>query len=114
MNNFDRGEQRDERIQTEIIVDAYTRDEQAMGWNIYLKETMDFPFEARYIEEREVSPLSKDETVQVAGVPRTEPSLRQQFVTVAWKGSELGVPLRQLETVDASKDTRQAIADWHY
>ncbi len=27
----------------EIIVDAYTPEEQAMGWHIYLEETMDFP-----------------------------------------------------------------------
>jgi hypothetical protein len=27
---------------------------------------------------------------------------------------ELGVPLEQLEPVDPSDDTEQAIADWHY
>jgi hypothetical protein len=52
--------------------------------------------------------------VRVVGVPGTEPSLRQQFVTVEWKGSELGVPLRQLKSVEATEDTEQAIADWHY
>lgn len=109
-----RDEEREERIKTEIIVDAYTREEQAVGWKIYLEETMDFPFEARCIEEREVSPLSESETVQVVGIPQTEPSLRQQFVAVEWNGSELGVPLRQLEPVEASEDTKQAIADWHY
>lgn len=110
----ERDEEREERIRMEITVDAYTPEEQAMGWKIYLEETMDFPFEARCIEEREVSPLSEGETVQVVGVPRTEASLRQQFVTVEWKGSELGVPLRQLEPVEASDDTEQAIADWQY
>lgn len=109
-----RVEEREERIRNEIIVDAYTREEQAVGWKIYLEETMDFPFEARCIEEREVSPLSEDETVEVVSVPRTEPSLRQQFVTVEWKGSELGVPLRQLKPLEASDDTEQAIEDWHY
>lgn len=109
-----RDEERDKRIKMEIIVDAYTREEQAMGWNIYLEETMDFPFKGRCIEEREVSPLAVGETVRVVGMPRTEPSLRQQFVTVEWKNTELGVPLRQLEPVDASDDTEQAIEDWHY
>ena len=98
----------------EIIVDAYNRVEQAMGWKIYLEETMDFPFEAKCIEEREVSPLAEDETVRVVGKPNTEPSLRQQFVTVEWKESKLGVPLEQLEPIDSSDDTDQAIADWHY
>ncbi len=85
-----------------------------MGWKIYLEETMDFLFEARCIEERDASPLSEGEPVQVVGVPRTEPSLRQQFVTVEWKGSELGVPLWQLEPVEASDDTERAISEWHY
>jgi hypothetical protein len=42
-----------------IIVDAYIADEQAMGWHIYLEETMDFPFDTGCIEEQEVSPLEK-------------------------------------------------------
>lgn len=109
-----RDQERDERIKSRIMVDAYTQDEQAMGWNIYLGDTMDFPFEGRCTEEREVSPLTEGETVLVVGMPSTEPTLRQQFVTVEWKNSELGVPLSQLEPIDASDDTEQAIADWHY
>jgi hypothetical protein len=36
------------------------------------------------------------------------------FVTIEWMDRELGVPLKQLEPVDASSTTDQAIADWHY
>lgn len=110
----ERDEEREERIKMEIIVDAYTQDEQAMGWHIYLEETMDFPFEARCIEEQEVSPLEEGETVRVIGKPSSEPSLRQQFVTIEWMDREFGVPLSQLEPVDASDDTEQAVSDWHY
>jgi hypothetical protein len=109
-----RDEERDERIEMQIIVDAYTQDEQAMGWHTYLEETMDFPFEARCIEEQEVSPLKGGEMVRVVGKPSSEPSLRQQFVTVEWMDREFGVPLSQLEPVEASSDTEQAVADWHY
>ena len=98
----------------EIIVDAYTADEQAMGWHIYLEETMEFPFDARCIEEQDVSPLEEGETVRVVGKPSSEPSLRQQFVTIEWMDREVGVPLSQLELVDASDDTEQAVSDWHY
>jgi len=70
----ERDEEREERIEMEIIVDAYTRDEQAMGWHIYLEETMDFPFDARCIEEQEASPLEEGETVRVVGKPSSEPS----------------------------------------
>lgn len=109
-----RDRKRDERIEMEIIVDAYTQDEQAMGWHIYLEETMDFPYEARCIEEQEVSPLEAGETVRVIGKPSSEPSLRQQFGTIEWMDREFGVPLSQLEPVDASDDTEQAVSDWHY
>jgi hypothetical protein len=107
----ERDEERDERIEMETIVDAYTADEQAMGWHIYLDETMNVPFEARCIEEQEVSPLEKGETVLVVGKPSAEPSLRQQFVTIQWMDQEFGVPLSQLELVDASDATEQAVSD---
>lgn len=110
----DRDEEREERIKMEIIVDAYTQDEQAMGWHIYLEETMDVPFEARCTEEKDVSPLKEGETVSVVGKPTSDPSLRQQLVTINWNNRELGVPLGQLEPVDASANTEQAVADWHY
>ncbi len=110
----ERDEEREERIKMEIIVDAYHEHEQAMGWHIYLEETMDFPFEARCIEEQEVSPLDEGETIRVVGKPSSEPSLRQQFVTIEWMDREFGVPLSQLEPVDVGDDTKQAIEDWHY
>ncbi len=114
MTGVDRNEDREERIKMEIMVDAYTREEQAMGWHIYLEETIDVPFEARCLEEQEVSPLEEGETVRVIGKPNSEPSLRQQFVTIEWMDRELGVPLAQLDPVEASKASEQAIADWHY
>lgn len=114
MTRVDQDEGRDERIEKEIIVDAYTRGEQALGWNIYPEESMDFSFEAQCVEEREVSPLDEDEIVRVVGMPSVAPSLKQQFVSVEWRGRELGVPLEQLEPIDASDNTEQAIADWHY
>jgi hypothetical protein len=110
----DRDEERDERIKMEIIVDTYSPEEQAMGWHAYLNDILDFPFEGRCRTEREESPLKEGEIVRVVGMPLTDPTLRQQFVTIEWKNRELGVPLKQLEPVDASSNTEQAIADWHY
>jgi hypothetical protein len=43
-----------------------------------------------------------------------QPALRQQFVTIEWMDQEFGVPLSQLEPVEASADTEQAVSDWHY
>ncbi len=44
----------------------------------------------------------------------TEPTLSQQYVTVEWTDRELGVPLEQLEPLDVTDKTKQAIEDWHY
>ena len=52
-----RDEEREERITMEIIVDAYGADEQALGWYYYLEEHLAFPFRARCIAERSISPL---------------------------------------------------------
>jgi hypothetical protein len=109
-----RDEERDERISMEIIVDTYSPEEQAMGWHAYLDDTLNFPFEARCLTEQEESPLKGDEIVRVVGMSSADPTLRQQSVTIEWKNQELGVPLKQLEPVDASSTTEQAIADWHY
>ena len=111
---IERDEEREERISTRIIVDAYTVEEQAYGWHAYIDDTMNFPFEARCVTERDESPLKEGETVRVVGMSSTEPTLSQQYVTVEWMDRELGVPLGQLEPIAASDGTEQAIADWHY
>jgi hypothetical protein len=98
----------------EIIVDTYSSEEQAMGWHAYLDDAMDFPFEARCIKEREESPLEEGETVRVVGMSAIEPTLSQMFVAAEWMDREIGVPLAQLEPIDASSNTKQAIGDWHY
>jgi hypothetical protein len=114
MPRAERDEERDERIEMRIIVDTYSAEEQAWGWHAYLDDTMDFPFEARCVIERAESPLNVGETVRVIEMSPTEPTLSQMFVTVEWMDRTLGVPLEQLEPVDASNNTEQAIADWQY
>jgi hypothetical protein len=64
----DKEEERDERIRNEVIVDAYTVDEQAISWCYYLERKMSFPFQARCIQERTISPLREDEEVRVVGM----------------------------------------------
>ena len=59
-------EEREERISMEIIVDAYDSEEQAMGWYYYLDEKMQFPFSARCVAQRAISPLEQGEEVEVA------------------------------------------------
>ena len=114
MTRAEKDEVREERIEMRIIVDAYTRDEQAYGWHAYLDDMMEFPFEARCISEREESPLKEGESVRVIGMSSAEPTLSQQYVTVEWMDRELGIPLQQLEPIDVNDETKQAVEDWRY
>jgi hypothetical protein len=107
-------EAREERITMEIVVDAYNEDERAMGWYYYLEGKLEVPFTARCVEAREVSPLEVGDEVEVVGMPAERECEREMFVSIAWGQRMLAVPLAQLEVVEASEQTREAVEDWHY
>jgi len=95
--------------------DAYGPEEQAMGWYYYLEEKPGVPFLATCIAEKAVLPLRQGEKVEdVAMAPERECE-HEMFVAVRCEGRKLAVPLVQLKPgAKADKDTRQALADWHY
>lgn len=105
---------RERRIEQEIVVDAYTSDERAIGWHCYLDDKLDFPFKAKCIAVREVSPLRKGEEVEVLGMAPEDDCMREMFVLVRLAGRKLGVPLAQMEPIGADAATREAVADWRY
>lgn len=106
---------RENRIMMEIIVDAYGPEEQAMGWYCYLDDKLGFPFRARCVNERPVSPLRKGEVVEVIGMPDSDECMHEMFVAVRWENRNLAVPLSQLSpTSSTDSETKQAVADWHY
>jgi hypothetical protein len=109
-----RDEEREERITMEIIVDAYSPEEQALGWYYYLDQHLHFPFSARCITHRSISPLKPGEKVEVVGMPSEEECEHDMFVLIRRKSDQFGVPLMQLEGIDVDKETQQAIEDWHY
>jgi hypothetical protein len=114
MKEIERDEDRERRIEDEVIVDAYGAEEQALGWYYYLDDKITFPFSARCIEEREISPLKKGETVSVVEMAPEDDCMHEIFVVIAWQSRNFGVPLAQLEPVDVDELTQEAIADWHY
>ena len=59
---------REERIHNEVIIDGYGPEEQALGWYYYLENKIQFPFSARSMTAKVVSPLRKGETVDVRGL----------------------------------------------
>ena len=105
---------REERIDMEIVVDAYGEEERVMGWINYLEDKLDFPFRAKCIAKRSVSPLRVGEEVEVLGMLDAEETRHGMFVQITWQDREMGVPLVQLEAIDAGAATAEAIADWHY
>ena len=62
-----RDEEREQRITMEIVVDAYTPEEQAMGWYYSLEDRLHFPFVANCIAERAISPLRVGDEVEAVG-----------------------------------------------
>lgn len=109
-----RDEAREKRIDDEIIVDAYGPEEQAMSWNIYLDELLEFPFKAKCIAKRTISPLDVGEEVCVVAMAPEDDCFHEMFVIIEWQGRKMGVPLSQLEPVGASEETKTAVEDWHY
>ncbi len=106
--------EREERITMEAVVDAYGPEEQAMGWYYYLEEKLQCPFTATCILKRPISPLKVGATVEVVGMAPESECEQEMFVTIAWEGETLAVPLIQLEAPAADAETQEAIGDWHY
>ena len=102
------------RITDEIVVDCYSPEESAMGWYYYLEGKLSFPFTARCIATRSISPLKKGEKTEVIAMAREEDCLAEMFVLIAFAGRRVGVPLVQLKAVKADRATREAVEDWHY
>lgn len=98
----------------EIIVDAYDESERAMGWYYFLEDKLSFPFWARCIIKRPISPLVKNEEVRVEEMAPEEECEKEMFVRVVWEKRKLAVPLSQLEALDVDDQTREAIEDWQY
>ena len=105
---------REHRIEQEIVVDAYTPEERAIGWHSHLDDKLRFPFKAKCIATREISPLEKGEEVEVLGMAPGDDCTREMFVLVRFAGRKLGAPLVQLDPVEPDKATREAVADWRY
>ncbi len=105
---------REQRIHDEAIVDAYGPEEKAMSWYYYLEGKLTFPFEARCVASRAVSPLKKGEIVEVRRMAPEAVRANDMLVRIRWQDRNLAVPLSQLIAVEADEETAEAIGDWHY
>jgi hypothetical protein len=105
---------REERIDMEVVVDAYEPGERAMGWYYYLEDKISFPFTAKCIVANKRSPLKLGEKVTVTQMSGPENCENDMYVDILFNNKELATPLSQLKPIDADDDTDEAIADWHY
>jgi len=105
---------REERIHDEAMVDAYGPEEQAMGWYYYLENKICFPFQAKCVASKVVSPLRKGEIVEVRRLAPEDACANNMLVLIRWQGRNMAVPLSQLAAIEPDESTEEAIEDWHY
>lgn len=104
----------EERITMEIVVDAYNDEERAMGWYYYADEYLSFPFKAKCIKKRAISPLKINQKVDVIDIANANECNHELFVVIAYNDDELAVPLVQLRIVEDDPKGKQVIDDWYY
>jgi len=94
--------EREDRIEMEIVVDCYNEHERRIGWSCYLEDKLQFPFQARCIKKRSVSPLNKDEEVTVLGMLDDDScdGLGEIKVKIRWQSRTMGAPLEQFMGID--------------
>ncbi len=67
-----------------------------MGWYYYLEGMLQFPFPARCITRRALSPLEKGDEAEAIGMAPEEECEREMFVMIRWGRHGLAVPLSHL------------------
>ena len=82
MPKIEQDEDREYRISMEAVVDAYSPEEQALGWYYYLDEKISFPFAAKCMRKRSISPLQLDEIVNVISIADEDDCRVEMFVMI--------------------------------
>ncbi len=114
MSKPKKDEKREYRIDMEVVVDAYSSDERAMGWYYYVSDECSFPFNAKCVKERRISPLKINAEVEVVATAPMEECEKELFVDINWEDRVLAVPLSQLTGIGVDNETQEIIEDWHY
>jgi hypothetical protein len=118
MASVERNETRENRIATEIIVDAEDKEDRAMGWYYYLDDTLDFPFMGKWKKKSRKTSTIEEKPVEVLGMAPEDDCLKDMYVEVAYIGGKdddvYSAKLSEIEAIDVDDDTQEAIADWMY
>lgn len=111
---IEENEEIEDRILMDIIVDAYDKEERAMGWFYYIAEGLEFPFQAKCIVKKSMSPLKVGQEVMVIDIASADDCESKIFMKIKYDDDVLTVPLEQLEILDDKPDSKRIIEDWHY
>ncbi len=110
MSRIEKDKEREQRIDYEIVVDAYNEEERAMGWYYYLDDNISFPFQAKWLSGKK--PEGRD--VKVLGISSAEDCEHNMFVEVEYDDDVFSARLSDIEPLEVDEKTIQAIADWKY
>ncbi len=104
---------RERRISDEIIVDAYTADERAMGWYYYIEGKLPFPCKMKCIASMPGSPFAKGEVAEALRLAPEQRCMSGLYVIGHFAGRQVTVPLEQLQPI-GDAGAKKAMDDWHY
>lgn len=110
MSIIEEDKEREERIDFEIVVDAYDEVERAMGWYCYLEDNLNFPFSAKWLSGKK--PKGRD--VKVINMCSSDDCEHDMFVEVEYEEDVFYARLSDIEANEVDEETAQAISDWKY
>ena len=110
MSRVEKDPEREERIDFEVVVDAYDEEERAMGWYYYLADNIDFPFEAKWMNGKK--PEGRE--VTVLDISSADDCQHDMFVEVEYQEDVFSARLSDIEPQEVDEQSAEAIADWKY
>jgi hypothetical protein len=63
-----------------------------MSWYYYLEGKIRFPFQARCVATKAISPLHKGETIEVLRMASEDACEHDLLVQIRWQGRKVGCP----------------------
>ncbi len=106
--------ERNNRIEYEIIVDCYNKEEIFTAWHIYLSENLVFPFKA-YAPIKKRGQAAEHLLVEVVEFEEKNEKTPSVGVVTENYSTVIYVPILALTQItEANEQTLTAIEDWQY
>jgi hypothetical protein len=123
MSELEVDESREERIDMEVVVDAYDEEERRLGWYYYLDNKIKFPFKAVWVSEEHPTDSEDEveiagEEVEVIGMASEDDCQDDMYVEIVYQEEDtedtFAVPLYDVVPTEVDDQTLEAIEDWYY